>query len=169
MDGSLKSQSLKVVSLDEVTTSRWVGWVQQCVSSWSWPEKAQLHNSYWKYTIRTEINPSVFVPVSEWTSSDVSTSYRFAALSQDAVTTCLPPTNQSAAITTPWWLFNVAVATRTVGTSEGPSPSTSPSSRSDESWSSSHGACKYREWRRWSNLIVQYVYDIFKHTCSWRL
>lgn len=29
MDGSLKSHSLKVVSLDEVTTSRWVGWVQQ--------------------------------------------------------------------------------------------------------------------------------------------
>lgn len=34
----------------------------------------------------------------------------------------------------------VAVASRTVGTSQGPSPSTSPSSLSDESWSSSHGA-----------------------------
>lgn len=37
MDGSLKSHNLKVVSLDEVTTNRWVGWVQQWVNSWSWP------------------------------------------------------------------------------------------------------------------------------------
>lgn len=37
MDGSLKSHSLKVVSLEEVTTRRWVGWVQQWVSSWSCP------------------------------------------------------------------------------------------------------------------------------------
>lgn len=80
------------------------------------------------------------VPEREWTSSDVSTSYRLAARSQEAVTTCRPPTSQSAAITTPWWLFRVAVATLTVGTSQGPSPSTSPSSRSEESWSSSHGA-----------------------------
>lgn len=78
------------------------------------------------------------LPVSVWTSSDVSTSYRLAARSQEAVTTCRPPTNQSAAITTPWWLFRVPVATRTVGTSHEPSPSTSPSSLSDESWSSSH-------------------------------
>lgn len=82
----------------------------------------------------------VCIPVSVCTSSDVSTSYRLAARSQEAVTTCRPPTNQSAAITTPWWLFRVAVATRTVGTSHGPSPSTSPSSLSDESWSSSHRA-----------------------------
>lgn len=50
MDGSLKSHSLKVVSLDDVTTKRWVGWVQQWVSSWSWPEniyrqKSLLHSS----------------------------------------------------------------------------------------------------------------------------
>lgn len=92
-----------------------------------------------------------------WTSSDVSTSYRLAARSQEAVTTCRPPTSQSAAITTPWWLFRVAVATRTVGTSQGPSPSTSPSSLSDESWSSSHGAygcskqdidCRWWRWRQ---------------------
>lgn len=37
MEGSLKSHRRKVVSLDEVTTRRWVGWVQQWVSSWSWP------------------------------------------------------------------------------------------------------------------------------------
>ena len=37
IEGSLKSHSLKVVSRDDVTTSLWVGWVQQCVSSWSWP------------------------------------------------------------------------------------------------------------------------------------
>lgn len=92
-----------------------------------------------------------------WTSSDVSTSYRLAARSQEAVTTCRPPTNQSAAITTPWWLFRVAVATRTVGTSQGPSPSTSPSSLSDESWSSSHGACEWTKedkHRFWVWLIL---------------
>lgn len=43
MDGSLKSHSLKVVSLDEVTTRRWVGCVQQWVSSWSWPEHTRTH------------------------------------------------------------------------------------------------------------------------------
>ena len=37
MEGSLKSQRRKVVSREEVTTSRWVGCVQQCVSSWSCP------------------------------------------------------------------------------------------------------------------------------------
>lgn len=37
MDGSLKSHRRKVVSREEVTTSRWVGCVQQCVSSWSCP------------------------------------------------------------------------------------------------------------------------------------
>ena len=36
--GSLKSHNLNVVSLLAVTTSLWVGWEQQCVSSWSWPE-----------------------------------------------------------------------------------------------------------------------------------
>lgn len=43
MDGSLKSHSLKVVSLDEVTTRRWVGCVQQWVSSWSCPEETAAH------------------------------------------------------------------------------------------------------------------------------
>lgn len=37
IEGSLKSQRRKVVSREEVTTSRWVGCVQQCVSSWSCP------------------------------------------------------------------------------------------------------------------------------------
>lgn len=99
-----------------------------------------LQHNNWinpNYTVQCYTMP-LCLPVSVWTSSDVSTSYRLAARSQEAVTTCRPPTNQSAAITTPWWLFRVAVATRTVGTSQEPSPSTSPSSLSDESWSSSH-------------------------------
>lgn len=37
IEGSLKSQRRKVVSREEVTTSRWVGCVQQCVNSWSCP------------------------------------------------------------------------------------------------------------------------------------
>lgn len=32
MDGPLKSHILKLVSSEEVSTRRWVGWVQQCVS-----------------------------------------------------------------------------------------------------------------------------------------
>lgn len=35
MEGSLKSHSLKVVSLEAVTSRRWLGCVQQWVSSWS--------------------------------------------------------------------------------------------------------------------------------------
>lgn len=97
----------------------------------------------------TSSQQPVYIPVRVWTSSEVSTSYRLAARSQEAVTTCRPPTNQSAAITTPWWLFRVAVATRTVGTSQRPSPSTSPSSLSEESWSSSHGAY---EWTKQKQL-----------------
>lgn len=102
----------------------------------------QFNKSKLQYTVQcyTTLPQPLCPPVSVWTSSDVSTSYKLAARSQEAVTTWRPPTNQSAAITTPWWLFRVAVATRTVGTSQEPSPSTSPSSLSDESWSSSHGA-----------------------------
>lgn len=37
MEGSRKSHRRNVVSREEVTTSRWVGCVQQCVSSWSCP------------------------------------------------------------------------------------------------------------------------------------
>lgn len=37
IEGSLKSHRRKVVSRDDVTTRRWVGCVQQCVSSWSCP------------------------------------------------------------------------------------------------------------------------------------
>jgi len=48
MDGSLKSHSRKVVSLDEVTTSRWVGWVQQWVSSWSCPAYADTWRKHEK-------------------------------------------------------------------------------------------------------------------------
>lgn len=79
--------------------------------------------------------------MSEWTSSDVSTSYRLAARSHEAVTTCLPPTSQSAAITTPWWLRRVVVATRIEGQSFGPSISPSASSLSEKSTSSSQGVC----------------------------
>lgn len=32
MDGPRKSHILKLVSSEEVSTRRWVGWVQQCVS-----------------------------------------------------------------------------------------------------------------------------------------
>ena len=35
--GSRKSHRRNVVSRDEVTTRRWVGWEEVCVSSWSWP------------------------------------------------------------------------------------------------------------------------------------
>lgn len=37
---SLKSHRRKVVSLEEVTASFWVGWVEACVSSWSCPKKS---------------------------------------------------------------------------------------------------------------------------------
>ena len=49
MEGVLKSHRRKVVSVEEVTISCWVGWVQVCVSSWSWPEKEKeiiSQNSY---------------------------------------------------------------------------------------------------------------------------
>jgi len=42
IDGVLKSHNLKVVSVDEVTISCWLGWVQVCVSSWSWPKKSSI-------------------------------------------------------------------------------------------------------------------------------
>jgi hypothetical protein len=35
--GSRKSHRRNVVSRDDVTTRRWVGWDEVCVSSWSWP------------------------------------------------------------------------------------------------------------------------------------
>lgn len=116
MEGSLKSQRRKVVSREEVTTSRWVGCVQQWVNSWS-------------------------CPVREWTSSDVSTSYRFAVLSHEAVTACFPPTSQSAAMTTPWWLLRDVSGTRIVGQSLDTSPSISGSSLSEHSISSSPDIC----------------------------
>lgn len=106
--------------------------------------KALQLNSVWKHSL----------PVSECTSSDVSTSYRLAARSHEAVTTCLPPTSQSAAITTPWWLRRVVVATRTEGQSFGPSTSPSVSSLSEKSTSSSQGVCccrvrEGREFWKW--------------------
>lgn len=81
------------------------------------------------------------IPVREWTSSDVSTSYRFAVLSHEAVTACFPPTNQSAAITTPWWLLRDVKGARIVGQSLEASPSPSGSSLSENSISSSPDIC----------------------------
>lgn len=50
MEGVLKSHRRKVVSVEEVTISCWVGWVQVCVSSWSWPEKEKEIISQHSYT-----------------------------------------------------------------------------------------------------------------------
>lgn len=40
MDGPRRSHILKLQSSDEVSSRRWVGWVQQCVSFRSWPAVA---------------------------------------------------------------------------------------------------------------------------------
>lgn len=46
MEGVRKSHKRNVVSVDEVTISCWVGWVQVCVSSWSWPK-----DKMWNYPV----------------------------------------------------------------------------------------------------------------------
>lgn len=89
------------------------------------------------------------IPVREWTNSEVSTSYRFAVLSHEAVTACFPPTSQSAAMTTPWWLLSEVNGALTVGQSLEPSPSPSGSSLSENSNSSSPDTCyKIQEEKR---------------------
>lgn len=84
---------------------------------------------------------AAWAPVRQWTSSEVSTSYRFAVLSQEAVTACFPPTSQSAAMTTPWWLLRDVSGARMVGQSLGASASASGSSLSEHSTSSSPHSC----------------------------
>jgi len=53
------------------------------------------------------------VPVRELTSAPVSASYMLAVLSHDALTTWVPPTNQSAAITAPVWPSSSSIGWRT--------------------------------------------------------
>lgn len=52
-----------------------------------------------KFMTRSFIN-IIYIPEREWRSSPVSTSYKLAVRSQEAVTACSPPGSQSAAITT---------------------------------------------------------------------
>lgn len=72
------------------------------------------------------------VPVSVWTTIDVSTSCRLADRSHEAVTTCRPSTNQSAAMTTARWPDRVTLGTCMVGNSEG----------ADEVWLSVPETCR---------------------------
>lgn len=105
---------------------------------------------------------SACTPVREWTSSDVSTSYRFAVLSHEAVTACLPPTSQSAAMTTPWWLLSDVSGARMVGQSLDASTSASGSSLSEHSTSSSPQSCCWgRAERRFPGNP-----EAAKHSCT---
>lgn len=70
------------------------------------------------------------VPVSEFNNSLVSTSYKFAVLSHDAVIICSPPSNQSLAITGPLCPENVHEGVRNTGTTRSSSASVSSDSRS---------------------------------------
>lgn len=56
------------------------------------------------------------LPVSEFNSPPVSTSYKLAVLSHDAVIICSPPINQSLAITGPLCAKNVHEGVRNTGT-----------------------------------------------------
>jgi hypothetical protein len=71
MEGSLKSHRRKVVSLDEVTTRRWVGWVQQWVSSWSWP--APAHTQRWGRDIRQSKKLGTLIMIEKWSEAQWQT------------------------------------------------------------------------------------------------
>ena len=108
---SRKSHNRNVESLEDVTTSRWLGCAAVCVSSSSWPAS-------WKWISTDPILDilsclmiilsshyfSIFYSIIyTWCRSwPVWVSHMQASLSQPAVTACSPPGSQSAAITTPW-------------------------------------------------------------------
>lgn len=70
------------------------------------------------------------LPVNEFNSSLVSTSYKLAVLSHDAVIIWSPPSNQSLAITGPLCPKNVHEGVRNIGTTRSSSVSVSSDSRS---------------------------------------
>jgi len=76
-------------------------------------------------------------PLSVWSISLVSTSYRLAVWSHDAVMTWSPPGNQSAAITTPVCPVNSQTGVRRLGMPSDAATSSSYSSFSHTSTSSS--------------------------------
>ena len=56
---SRKSHRRKVMSLEEVTTRRWVGWAWTSLSSWSWPKvchKMKTSNIQWKWYTVVRVN-----------------------------------------------------------------------------------------------------------------
>ena len=67
IDGVLKSHNLKVVSVEEVTISCWLGWVQVCVSSWSWPKRSSIRVISFSLQRRELSNKGLHFPDSLYT------------------------------------------------------------------------------------------------------